>query len=276
MASRGRLTLPEKYRDSLRSLLMSHYEVDIRFRRDWGRILNTYRRLLLALTRSSHRHPDVAIYMRDEAAFSALNSVIGSREVQVTAGTVRRSRNSHLRRYLRDLLDLCDRWGLRSDWAPAWIHASYLEWIRLVFPHGRATARRLRNIGSLRTFGIRGHAIRIKVLYEPWPNDEWKAIERQIVKEARRQRDAIKKEYIKAGLVLIDTEPSLELHVRWLYLRISPQPDTGRPWGWRKIGNKDRRSPYTARNAVSRLARELGIALPPLPPGRPRRKSVPI
>ena len=276
MASRRRLIHPEKHQDTLRMLLMSHYEASAQFCREWGRILDTNRRLLLALTRSSHRHPDVAIYMRDEAAFSALNSVLRSRAVQVTAGTVRRSRNSHLRRYLRDLLDLCDRWGLRTDWAPAWIHASYLERIRLVFPHGRATARRLRNIGSLRTFGIRGHAIRIKVLYEPWPNDEWKAVESQIVKEARRQRDAIREEYIKAGLVLIDTEPSLELHVRWLYLRSSPQPDTGRPWGWRKIGNKDKHSHYTVRNAVLRLARKLEITLPHLPPGRPRRKSVPI
>ena len=275
MASRGRLTHPERRQDTLRTLVISHYEASAEFRREWGRILGKNRRLLLALARSTHRHPDVAMYMRDEAAFSALNSATRSRAVQVKAGTVRRS-PTHLRRYLTDLLDLCDRWGLRAHWAPAWMHASYLEWVRLVLPRGRATARRLRNIGSLRMIGTPQHVIRIQVRYEPWPVDDWKAVEDQIVKKARQQRDSVREDYIKAEFVFIDTEPALDLHVRWLYLRISPQPDSGRPWGWRKIGNKDKHSPYTVRNVVLRLARELGITLPPLPPGRPRRKSVPI
>ena len=247
---------------------MSHYEVDIRFQRDWGRILETNRRLLLALTRSANRHNDVGMYAREELAFPALESAIRVRPVAFKGGSVRKSRNSNLRRYLSDIRDLCDRWGLRADWAPAWIHASYLEWVTLVLPYGRATARRLRNVGSLRTFGIRDHQIRIKVSYKPWPVDDWKAVESQIVKEARYRRDAIREDYLKSGFVLRDTEPDLKLHVRWLYLRICPQPDRGRPWGWRKIASEERCSHYTVRNAVLRLASELGITLTPLPPGR--------
>ncbi len=64
MAFRGRLTHPEKRQDTLRMPLMSHYEASARFRREWGRILGKNRRLLLALARSTHRHPDVAMYMR--------------------------------------------------------------------------------------------------------------------------------------------------------------------------------------------------------------------
>ncbi len=249
-------------------MLMRHYEASAQFRREWGRILGKNRRLLLALARSTHRHPDVAMYMRDEHAFRALESAMNSRPVQVKGDSVRRSRNTYLRRYWKEVLDLCDKWGLRGHWAPAWIHASYLEWVRLVLPRGRATARRLRNIRSLRMIGTPQHVIRVQVRYEPWPVDDWKAVESQILSKARRKRDAIREDYIKAGFVLRDTEPDLKLHVRWLYLRISPQPDTGRPWGPTKIASNERCSLYTVRNTVSQLARELGITVPPLPPGR--------
>lgn len=43
MAFRGRLTHPEKRQDTLRMLLMSHYEASAQFCREWGRILGKRR-----------------------------------------------------------------------------------------------------------------------------------------------------------------------------------------------------------------------------------------
>ena len=63
-------------------------------------------------------------------------------------------------------------------------------------------------------------------------------------------------------------------HIHWLYLRICPQPDIHRPWGWSLISKniKSQRSekvavPHIQRTVIA-LAEELELALPRLPSGR--------
>jgi len=67
--------------------------------------------------------------------------------------------------------------------------------------------------------------------YHPLWDQDWLRVERLILKEARRQRDEIRRRYSDAGAILQDTEPQISTHVRWLFLRICPQDDVGRPWG---------------------------------------------
>ena len=65
-----------------------------------------------------------------------------------------------------------------------------------------------------------------------------------------------------------DVRHELERQVRWLFLRICPQPE--RPRGFAAIANADDADERTVRRIVQGLAEELGIELPEIPPGRPR------
>jgi hypothetical protein len=70
---------------------------------------------------------------------------------------------------------------------------------------------------------------------------------------------------------LTDLPHNLPTHVRWLFLRLCPQPD--RPLGIAKIAGLE--DPMvderTVRRAVKQLAEAMRIQLPPLRVGRPRR-----
>lgn len=121
----------------------------------------------------------------------------------------------------------------------------------------------------IRTHGspTSNNMIRVEVEYQPWPVDDWQDVRKQILKEARRRRDEIRRAWVKAGWSLRDREPELGSHIHWLYLRICPQKDIGRPWGWQKIADARGFSKTTVRDAVLALAHELGIILPELPSG---------
>jgi hypothetical protein len=100
---------------------------------------------------------------------------------------------------------------------------------------------------------------------------QWENVKERVLKEARRQWEETRRKYLEAGAIITDTEPSLLRHTHWLFLRICPQEDIGRPWGWQRIAREEFVSPTTVRNNVLALARSMGITLPPLPSGAPRR-----
>lgn len=69
----------------------------------------------------------------------------------------------------------------------------------------------------------------------------------------------------------------LKEHIRWLFLRLCPQPDV--PWGYAKIAfeiSENKTLPEVdkrmVRRTVMRLADSMKIDLPPLKPGRPRKR----
>lgn len=349
----GRISQPEERRDWKRVLLLVHYEANQDFWTDWRLVGYDYEPLLEALIRCKHRHPWVASN-DDEQAWIGLTRAIEYRPVAYGGRSpgdppqVRNSRNFHLRRYSDRVRDFAARWGLRCDWAPAWIHASYLEWIRLIAPRElvealwenlppglqralkdslakmptqrdlrgrlrkalrtgaelegqpslvRAAERRTfdfsstllekrwERLGRVRLRNLRvgpaawmpDSGIKIDVGYEPWPNDEWADVEARIVAEARRQRDLIRQAYREAGFVHWDKEPQIKEHVRWLYLRICPPQDGGRTPSWNAIAASqpvpvsERVNWRTVKWAVERLADEMGIELPKVPRGRPRK-----
>jgi len=116
--ARGRIKLPEERQDSLRARLMWHYDLNFEFVRDLARLLYVYERLVTALSRARHRHPDVGTHEHEHLAWKALDAAIRWK-----------GRNAHLRSYQKELKALCDRWGLRCDWAAPFVHASLLQYV---------------------------------------------------------------------------------------------------------------------------------------------------
>lgn len=299
--ARGRVTLPEERQGWLRSMLMRHYEGNQAFREDWSLHLSRYKRLIKALVHPSvgaPRHHWAEHYAYADKAWQGLEAAIDWGPVETRVGGERRvstrgreymgrqSRNTNLRCYRQELIDLCNKWGLRCDWAPAWIHASCVERVTGSVPAEKLAALdqdsfRLRRVLSLGTWGGDPHVridtrIRIDIAYEPWPVDNWRDVEKRIVAdtsklilaEARRQRDEIKAHYRQAGFILQDTESELVTHIHWVYLRICPQEDILRPWSFERIADNYSFGKTTVRDAVLALAREMGITLPKLPSGR--------
>lgn len=300
----GRVTLPEQRQGTLRAMLMRHYEGKVEFWKDWAPLLCHYERLIEALVHPRNgrpRHRWVERHAAEEEAWQALDAAIDRGPVATNAGGERRvstrggeymereSRNTHLRCYRQELVDLCNKWGLRCEWAPAWIHASYVERVTQVVPAEELKAivdkvseghrPRLRHIWSLSigTWLAGEPRIHIDIPYDPWPVDNWKDVHEAVDKEACRQRDEIRAQYVQAGFSLKKKRPSLALHVEWLYLAICPQPDTGKPLGWTEIkrfkdwpGKGEFLTPSAIQKAVDPLAAELGIDLPDdLKAGRP-------
>jgi hypothetical protein len=354
-----RITLQEERQDGLRVMLMWHYEGHLEFIDDSLWLLYWYERLVEALSRATHRYPDVAKHEHVDVAWEALESAIngapvrtrvaGRRRTHVSGSvySVRQSRNAHLRRYRDDLVAQCVRWGLRCDWAPAWFHAANLEYVQRLMsgeelaaiwdrlpPGVQAAAIRMGHepgkgplrkeiqnrwrryvqavdqelpdlpslvprryidddwISQRQMTAWREHFSRarfpgggpaspkigIEEEYDPWPVDRWQEVEKRILREARRQRDEIRAEYVRAGFVPEKVQPSLAVHIHWLYLAICPQPDAGKPLGWTEITRfKDWGPGYeylsssAIQKAVEPLAEELGIDLPDLEPGRPSK-----
>ena len=112
------------------------------------------------------------------------------------------------------------------------------------------------------------HVITIELKVSPLTGDTLKEAQKRAAQEMKKQWLAIIDRYIQAGLIVRDVEPRIAKHLRWLFLRLCPQPDIGRPWGWGKIAAAEgENSLHTVRNAVIPLAKEMGITLPTLPPG---------
>jgi hypothetical protein len=89
--------------------------------------------------------------------------------------------------------------------------------------------------------------------------------------EITRQLWTLPDEASRLGWSLTDVPHKLAIHVRWLFLRLCPQPD--RPLGPGKIAARETEivDERTVRRAINHLARTLAISLPPLKVGRPRR-----
>ncbi len=74
------------------------------------------------------------------------------------------------------------------------------------------------------------------------------------------------------GYAIGDTRHALPQHVRWLFLRLCPQPDD--PLGFKRIAALEPMdlAESTVRRTVSSLAKQMRIELPPLSAGRPRSR----
>ncbi len=110
--------------------------------------------------------------------------------------------------------------------------------------------------------------IRIEVPYNPWPFDDPAEIERRILEAAREQMASTRAAYLDSGYFLKHAEPELKRHIRWLYLRICPEEDSGLPASWGAIARREGVGVTTVTRVVTALAREMGVSLPSLPPGR--------
>ncbi|HXG36685.1 MAG TPA: hypothetical protein VNL15_06935 [Dehalococcoidia bacterium] len=273
----------------------------------------------------------------EDKAWAGLEAAINSPKIMYSGGT-RQSKNKFLGGYRREVLQLCENWGLRCAWGPPLIHATYLKWAdfanlewRLqILPRDlqellRGYFRPIRGLLDLerlsdeevetlaRDFLVpipvwwrtyldnppaedadvilrwafwqrhnfvieRDHPgladlgdLSLKVEVPVFIADTWGTAKERLLVAARESWDAVANDLLQRGAIVKDTESKLKEHLRWLYLRICPQPDIGRPWGWQMIANnEDKESVNTVQKAVTRLSKELGISLPKLPPGPAR------
>lgn len=113
----GRLTLAGARLDFLRALLLNEYQEHAAFVADWIGLIAYHERLLEALPRVIY--PPVGMGSdQPEDAWNALGEIVSGRP-----------RSIHLHFYRDQVKDLCDRWGLRCAWAPAWVHSANLRWV---------------------------------------------------------------------------------------------------------------------------------------------------
>jgi hypothetical protein len=335
----GRIVVPGERADYLKIVLMYHYGRNKGFVKGYLWLLYRYERLLEALIRATKRHPDVGAYEREAAAWEALDAAIGSQPVRTPVGQ-RVSRNTSLRRYRQELIDLCNKWGLACSWAPMWLHACLVNFVALstipedvsrlpidqqiglrkagapvdfvprcrfrrfirrrggdegarptpgdfpyLWPSWVWERARDDDIASWTLQGRRDYLqelagiasesprqmIRIEVKADPLYGDTWEYVRKRIMEAARPLWDEMYDLYINQGFLRYDTEPELQRHASWLYMRICPQEGTGKPLGWRRIANKEGVSWFTVRDTVLALAKELEIDLSTPPAGRPRK-----
>lgn len=113
----GRLTLAEARLDFLRALLLNEYQGHAAFIAEWIGLIAYHERLLEALPRVLY--PPLGMGSdQPEDAWKALGEIVD-----------RRPRLIHMHFYRGQVRDLCDRWGLRCAWAPAWVHSANLRWV---------------------------------------------------------------------------------------------------------------------------------------------------
>lgn len=198
------------------------------------------------------------------------------------AGWSELNRIRKFKEYRREIQALARRWGLCAAWGPVAVHSLTVgAGTRLVLGAKPAP------IGELP-----GMEAWLDVMARSWPSvpvslvtasaarglegmtwdvsTKWEPVEQAIVAQLRSVRDSIRASAKGSRLVTLeDTRPNLERHVLWLFLRICPQDDVGRPWGWKKIAVAEKVSLTTVRNAVLALSHEVGITPPDLRAGRP-------
>jgi hypothetical protein len=188
---------------------------------------------------------------------------------------------------IADLRALGDEWGPRCNWVASWLFYCLMRHLNSSDPHALGWLPVSMGKYNLAKFGIlddpmqgkaladftlRGeNLVRVEGLYLPFVTHARKRFETEILTQARRQMDGIERKYQEMlAWDRPDVKSSLALHIHWLYLRICPQEDIGRPWGFQMIAKAEeppRPEKSTVQGAVLRLARELGITLPELPPG---------
>lgn len=195
--------------------------------------------------------------------------------------------------YFGELEALTFDWGLRCEWAKHVLHDSLMTYLIALDawpatrhdilassePGLRKLAEYTKTHKELTLYLFDVEQIRLRTprtvirLWASWDavDGDRQATDDMILQEARRQQDEIRAELAQQDFLVIDTEPALDRHIHWLYLRICPQPDIGRPWGADMIAKREDPSRRTVRDAIRSLARELGLTLLPLPPGKPRR-----
>jgi len=265
----GRLRLTEERLDKWRSELMNHYQGNAVFMAQLLALWDRYKRLLRALvqgrtgrTYGAHRAS------QPQFAWDAAKRVANGRPTFTKSGTMRGPQFTHLRRYFAEIQELTRRWGLRSAWAEPWLHTALAEPFMLTQFGDISDSPRL--IRSIWTYIWTGSDDKIALAIEVEDHETWDEVQKRILARARPQWDAIQARWEKRpDWGRQDTRPELRRHIRWLYLRICPQPDTGRPLSWGSIARREHIGVTTVTRVVKALAGEMGIDLPKVAAGRP-------
>lgn len=241
--------------------------------RELHRVWCRHWRLLrvIALGRASKSY-GADIIAEPRFALRALERLAVGRPSFTRWGRGRQSRYVHLRRYLEALRSTAWEWGLRSERSVAGLHVAMVEPFVLSQFGGAISKLVLR--GAVRSYSWVVGADEIVVKLRVEEHDEWRDVKKNVLTEARRQWEVIQRDWeSRVGWERVDTKPELERHLRWLYLRICPRPERGRPLSWHAIASREGVGVTTITKVVKQLAQEMVLDLPKVPPGRPPQFS---
>lgn len=265
----GRLRLTEERLDECVSELLRHYQRNKIFMADlidlWGR----NKRLLRALVQGRTSKAYGAGYSaQPQFAWNALERVVDGRPAFKKIGAIRRTRFVYLHRYRCELDELARRWGLRSKWAAPRLHAALMEPFVLA-QFGHAMDRPVLT-GVVRSYSWDAGSDKIILAIEVDDHEDWEGVRKRILWSARQQWEAIQTRWEgRPDWERRDIRPELGRHIAWLYLRICPEHDTGRPLYWGAIAGRESVGVTAVTRAVKALGAEMEIDLPSIPAGRP-------
>ncbi len=265
----GRLRLTEERLDECVTGLLRHYQRNTIFMADFIDLWGRNKRLLRALVQGWTGKAYGAGYSaQPQFAWDALERVVDGRPAFTKTGTQRRTRFVYLHSYRAELDELARQWGLRSRWAAPSLHAALIEPFVLA-EFGRAMDRPVLT-GAVRSYSWDAGNDKIILAIEVEDREDWKAVQQRILSSARRQWDALQTRWEnRPDWERRDIRPELRRHISWLYLRICPQPDTGRPLSWGAIARRGKVGVTAITRVVKALAKEMEIDLPSIPAGRP-------
>ena len=168
--------------------------------------------------------------------------------------------------------------------APSWLPSAVAAWLRRWSPQAFRIVEE--EIGGERVLtersplhdhpfelpvevDVSASAIVLHLRYEPL-HESREDFEKRALAKLRAEMDAVEQAW-EAVAERQDTRTELERHSRWLFLRVCPQKPGANPLGWAAIAKRECAAVRTIRQAVEGLANAIGIALPRLTEGRPRK-----
>lgn len=266
----GRFELKAKRRDQSRAELLRLYEENPGFMLALVDVWSRYRRLLEALIRCERGQTWGADRIsQPEFAFSVAKKIaIGAAQRRRGSSAPRRVILTHLNRYLSDLDQFARHWGLRATWTKEWLHVGLIGAFILArfghMPRKPFVGKEFYSYNWAAPDDAIGVAVGIS------PRDHWLDVMERALNEVRSQWEDFRKRWdLLPEWERRNERPELSKHLTWLYLRICPQPSTGRPRTWASIAESNHVQVTTVTRVVKELANELEIQLPRFPPGRP-------
>lgn len=271
MAGRGRLVSREAWRQQLIKGLLRCYQDHQPFMAELDALRRRCRRLLRAL-RGSRRRPTAP--GRDPLELWRLTRRVADEDL-LDGQARRRSPHTFLKRYLAELEELAQRWGLDAPWAAPILHDTLVRDVPLLWPVRTVVTPKLR--------------ISVSLDHIPYL-ESWEEFEERLLREARQRRDQLLQALQQEGLDRMDTRHRQEEHLRWVFWLACPGHVSPRTYGAlaRKLSQEKQRErgckhppdkecpdcyvhPNTVRQAVRPLARELELRLPTHGRGRPSK-----
>jgi hypothetical protein len=207
-------------------------------------------------------------------SWQSLNGMTGWKMAQDKGGSAGIRR---IQQYLVEIVQIAAEFGLSPTkqgtywWTYDWLHDQVKKnVVGLQLGESQALIDKRIWIGKTRNHILPDKRLS---LHHEWTMDQWsdKNVTRQDILDEFERLWNDGEDYLKGEGYTIYRRRELLRHVRWLYLRVCPQSDIGRPYGWKKIADAEHAAIRTVSEPVKSMALLLELELPTIPRGRPKK-----